>query len=366
MLIRRLPLLAAAVLLLASAAQAQASEVRSKVAGVAREIAKLLKEKAHTDAAVGEFTGPPVPASSAGPALELALKDELTKLKVTINDGAFIIIKGEYFILDDEKRSDELIVRVLITLRDKKRNPIKELTTDIGAKGNEDIIKLLAISVSNEDIPKADDESVNRRLKQRVENPPPLKLADTKIKASPDSAFAVEVLSRPKGVGAPKVLTPRENKGQAFVDVKKDEEYVLRLHNNSKFEVAVSVTIDGVDAFQFFEPASQRPSSFLIAPGKTRDVSGWVRNTREINTFLVGSFGDSAAAKALRGSARLGTITVCFHPCWEGRIPPPGYEGARNVSPNATGFGPKKEEKSVVVKRTIGPLAAAVSIRYTK
>jgi hypothetical protein len=62
----------------------------------------------------------------------------------------------------------------------------------------------------------------------------------------------------------------------------------------------------------------------------------------------------------------LGTITVCFHPCWAGEVPPPDYEGVRTIDPNATGLGREIEKKSNVVKRTIGPLAVAVSIRYTK
>ncbi len=286
-----------------------------------------------------------------------------------INEDAFIFVKGDYEILDDEKNSrKDLTVRLTATIKNKRGKKIDELTADIGYRGNEDLVKLLAINTDQSEHTKSDREGQNEKLKQDLKNPP-LFLDGTKIKTKAGSPFAVEVFSRAAGNDSNplKLLKPQEKKkGQAFVEVKRHEEYVLLLHNTSKHEAAVSVTIDGVDAFQFFEPAAERPSMFLIAPGDKREIRGWSRNTSKVSAFQVGSFVDSAAHKALKKNASLGTITVCFHPSWEQGKTPPDFEGSRSSDPDATGIGRDIGEKIQVVRRTIGPLLAGVSVRYTK
>ena len=79
----------------------------------------------------------------------------------------------------------------------------------------------------------------------------------------------------------------------------------------------------------------------------------------------MGSFADSAAAKALKGSAKSARSPCASTPAGRDK-PPPEYEGSRSSSPNATGFGRERSEKTKVVQRTIGPLVAAISIRYNK
>ena len=101
---------------------------------------------------------------------------------------------------------------------------------------------------------------------------------------------------------------------------------------------------------------------------KTRSAQRSSELTNEVEALKarLSPFGDSAAGKALRGSSQVGTITVCFHPCWDGSTPPAGYEKARDVKKNATGLGEDRRVKTRVVKRTNGPLAASVSVRYGK
>jgi hypothetical protein len=370
--IRRLiPAAAAALLLLGAAADraTAASEVRSKLNHAAREIGQLLQDEKQTAVAIGEIAGPPLPKTSAGPMIQSVLVQELKKLKkpkVDIRDDAFVFITGEYFVLDNEtKNREDLTVRLVINLKNKSGKKLSELNIDLGYRSNEDLIRLLAINADLEKYPNEVPIDQNKRLRQQLKEQP-LKLDSTKIKVSVESPFAVEVLTRPARKGGFKAQTPKARNGHAFVDIKKGEEYVLKLHNSSKFEVAVSISIDGVDVFHFFEPAAGRPTTFLIAPGKTATVEGWMRSTKALNRFLVGSFGDSAAATALKSSSKIGTITVCFSPCWEVGKKPPGDYQPRSLDPRATGIGDKVDIKARVLQRTIGSLAAAISIRYDR
>src|SRR5262245_17611903 len=103
---RRITLTLAIASCLLAGRAARASEVRSKVATFAREIARLLKDEMQTEVAVGEFTGPPAPTTSAGPMIQQALIEELRKQDVGVNEKAFVFVKGEYFVLDEESKKD--------------------------------------------------------------------------------------------------------------------------------------------------------------------------------------------------------------------------------------------------------------------
>ena len=143
-----------------------------------------------------------------------------------------------------------------------------------------------------------------------------------------------------------RIAVPKDKEGKAFVGLKRGDVYKLRLHNADRIEAATSVTIDGVDAFEFYEPQKSRPTSFLIPPGGVREVKGWPRGTGSHNEFLVGSYSQSAAAKHLRSNAKLGTITVCFFPCWTGKTPPSEYGDARSTNENAERASPNSRARA--------------------
>jgi hypothetical protein len=355
-------------------------EMRKQLADAAREIAQVLGDEARDEVAIREFTGPPTPGANPGAMMQSILIAELKQRKVKIADKAELDVVGEYLLLDEEN-SNDLNVRLVIAVRNRRGKRLAELNIDIVTPGQQDLVKLLAMTA---DLAKVPGNAPRDMEIKKALNRPSLRFDGSKIKVSAASPYAVEMLVRQEGGPVLKALPAKEVKGQAFVEIKKGEEYALRLHNTSKSEVAVSVTVDGVDAFHFFEPAANRPEVFLIPPGKTRLISGWPRTSavksagkvldekfagikRTIgpltaalsvrysssgasnrlatsqgkvgpvtgdlpqarqSAFLVGPFADSAAAKALKPSTRAGTITVCFFPCWEGQAPP-GYEGAR-------------------------------------
>src|SRR4051812_26392860 len=112
-MIRRLSAALAAVLILGPLAQRlPGSEVRDELARAIKEIAQLIKDEKQREAAISEITGPPAPKTSAGPMIQAVLIEELKELKVAISDDAFVFVGGNYFILQDDTRPEELIVRL--------------------------------------------------------------------------------------------------------------------------------------------------------------------------------------------------------------------------------------------------------------
>ena len=259
-----------------------------------------------------------------------------------------------------------MIYRLILYVCNKKGDRLTEYSDDLTYRngGNEEMTRLGGHQFDLSEKIKAVPQDRNLEMKKQLEKPP-IHLDDYQVKTKDASPYAVEVLVRPHGEKAFKAVTPKDVKGKVFVELKRGDVYKLRLHNNTKIEAAVTVSIDGVDAFQFFEPEKGRPAYFLVGPNGKREVDGWARGTESHNEFLVGAFSDSAAAKVLRSSAKLGTITVCFHPCWTGKTPPE-YEGARSIEPNGTGLGKEVKKKTLVLPRTLGPLVASIAIRYDK
>jgi len=357
------------LVLLPAPRKAEGSELPDKLKAMVKKVKELLTNENQTTVAIGEFTGPPPPPFGFGAGIQSRLVEELAKLEVRIDQKSSLTVKGEYLPIEGENKED-LILRVVLNIRNKMGKLVQEISEDLpGHKpgNNEIIVKTVGIQVDLSKKTKASHEDQNHEIKRQMETPP-LKIDDCKVKTSAESPYAVEVLVRGEYEKEFKLVTPvnKDGKGNAFVPLKRGHVYKLRLHNNTKYEAAASVTIDGVDAFQFFEPAAKRPGSFLVKESGTREVTGWTRGTESENEFLVGAFSKSAAAQVLKSNAKLGTIVVCFKPCWTGNKPPAEYDGSRSVEPNGTGLGNEVKKKTNVMPRTLGPLVASIVIRYNK
>jgi hypothetical protein len=368
--LRRIIFIAAIALIgvvLPAPQRAEAGELEAKIGSIAKKVGEFLKSKDQSEVSINDIIGPPDYPSSSGPGIQTLLVAQLAKQEIKLNKKAALSIEGKYIILDDENRKEELIFRVILFVSNKKGERLTEVSDDLTYKsgGNEEMAKLGGLQLELSDHVKATPQDRNQEMKKQVDKPP-VKIDDYKVKTTEKSPYAVEVFVRPHGQNDFKLATPTNKEGQVFVDLSRGDVYKLRLHNNTKYEAAVTVTIDGVDALHFFEPEKGRPTSFLVQPGKTRDVKGWHRGTESLNEFLVGEYSKSAAAQVLKSTSKLGTIVVCFHPAWTGKTPPPEYDGSRSVEPNGTGLGKEIKEKSNVTSRTIGPLVTSIAIRYNK
>jgi hypothetical protein len=193
---------------------------------------------------------------------------------------------------------------------------------------------------------------------------PTFHVTDTRISAAVNSPYAVEILVKEGGRYKTRKVT--DDEGLAFVPVKRDESFAVRLINNSPYGAGVTLTIDGVSMFAFSEKSY---SQVVLGPRKSVLIKGWHRTNDWSEEFLVTEYSKSAAAK-LNSTSDIGTITATFSAAWEvGKAPPPDESrdpSQHARSANATGRGPKIEDRYVEVQRRFGVIRAAVSVRYTK
>lgn len=195
---------------------------------------------------------------------------------------------------------------------------------------------------------------------------------------SPTSPYAVEVLvetspgkyePRPMKLDPIKIREPESDSDRILkvlkVDLKKSEIYAIKLVNNTDYDAAVGIFIDGLSRFAVADDPDDRVSMDIVKPKSIRIIKGYFRTNKSSNSFKVGEHSESVAAKLLPNSLQVGTIAVIFAAAWEkGRSAPVWEKGNPLASPNATGEGPAVEDHVIDVVRETGQVRAVIKILY--
>jgi hypothetical protein len=363
--------LLAACLTLAGAAPVRASaELRKELAGLAADLKQLLAGRGLDTIGLGQFTGPPTFPATAGPGINQVLTEELAKLGVKVELTAKLGLKGEYSVAEvpaeDDPKVKLLAVQVRAVVVDRLGGVVTDFSFDRKIRSEQALVELVGPTV--ELAPGDPPRDRDRKLRESLTDPRP-PAGGSIVRAGADSKFGIEILVGDKP-------RPAEAKdGLAFVRVDRGEQYAVRLINDSGREMAVALTIDGLSMYTFSElkhkdgPRKGEPlySAVILGPGQSTLIKGWHRTNEESRSFLVTAYPDTAAAQ-LRHEAGLGTITATFAASWEGDTPPDDEPPRRKgVTPgDGTGFGPPVNSKFTEVRRSIGVVRAAVSVRYTK
>jgi hypothetical protein len=366
--------------------EAVQKDLQAAVAQLADGIGKHLDSRSETTVVVGEFTGP----GKAGPGIQEALIRALKGRRldgkekpITAAEKAPLEVRGSYVLDDDPDARGDTDLKVL-------KLQAEFVLSKTGAKQTElemrpvrvrnsiDLAKLFAVTTTFHplDLPP-------ERVRKVVDaiNTPSVHVEGTRVSSKPDSPYAVEILTRPlAALGAPgQPATPRKvcdkDGCEAFVDIKQGELYEVRIINRSKSDVAVTLTIDGLDMFTFSEVRDQegqpRYNHMIFsrpAPGQVEAagrIRGWHVNNKRSDSFLVTEFGKGEASKLLKNSARVGTIVVTFAAAWDKDGEPPADEKG-NKSVSETAKGPPVETNLKETTRQIGRVREIVSIRYSK
>jgi hypothetical protein len=341
----------------ASAGRAEATEkLRKELAVIATSLSKALKGMEETSVAMGAFKGPSTLPTSSGPLFTKLLKEELEKQSIGVNSGSKYMVKGEYLDVIDA-RSNKLAVQIKGELTDKSNTPV--LTFNRGAIESDTTLASL-FGITTELASNATPEKRDETLQNGLDNPKVF-ISEARVAASSSSPYAVEMLV----AGRPRPSV--EDEGLAFCKIARDEIYGLRIHNNSPFDAAVTITIDGLSVFAFSE--NKNYTHYIIPPKSKADILGWHRSNQVSDSFRVVAYADSEVARALPSSASVGTITAVFAAAWDANSSPPPDEAPRSKGAppaDATGRGPAVAAKFVEVVKDGGVVRSSVSIRYTK
>ncbi len=358
--------------------------LRPALRGLSQKVAAVLKEQRKDTVAVGAFTGPAKYQASAGPGIQKLLIEELQQCGIRVDRQADLEAKGEYRPLQKPQRPLELQLTIAIV-----DSQTGAKVAELGGSVPDPSVLPAVLSVTCVD-PQVELVRQGKAAKKPVEvireerdrlargdeqlqslvvaTALGLQKSDTPwpgpsveggiVRAGATRPYGVEILVKgPSGYASrPASLS----EGLPFVALEKSEVFAVRLVNDADHDVAVELTLDGLNLFAF---SDEKGARFVVVPPKqATTVVGWHRDRKTAEAFVITDYGKSAAAEKLIASDQVGTITAAFHAAWEKGQPPPADEYGRG----AIGRGEQLAVESRGVQREVGRRRDVVSVRYNK
>lgn len=140
-------------------------------------------------------------------------------------------------------------------------------------------------------------------------------------------------------------------RGQWVVSLEQEELFGLKLVNNSDHDLAVRLTLDGVNSFHFSK-LSDKYTFYYVAGHSSLWVPGWHIDNEHSAAFQIGKYAGSVNQEVLEQPSDVGTITAEFARAWTDPNARPEDETSRAamMPEKAIHRGPDLE-KSYVEKR---------------
>ena len=371
---RFLPLLALLGLvgLVPAARAATESELNSEMKSLAEQIKPFLDSHHETAASIGQFTCPPDLPSSSGPAIASALGAQLKGVGIDVKvRGTKYNIQGDYKYVEDPSANDHShVLAIEARILDSKTNEeLVGLHQMKPATIYNDTLVASLLGITSDLPPDGSAKARDDKIKEAYENPQ-AHLDHTKIKAG-SSPYEIEILVKSGNGYVPR--PPVDKDGLAFVELKKDDVYRVRIYNYSNYDAAVTLTIDGLNMFAFSEVKDKEGKPLydhlIVHAHKASDIPGWYRNNNMNGSdeFLVAKYAECPAAQMFPESASIGTITVSFAAAWAPKDAPPPDEPSSSKSIDlGTKRGAPTGDGYTLVERQYGVTRATVSVRYSK
>jgi hypothetical protein len=325
----------------------------------------LEKDARVDDIAVGTFSGPPQLASSSGAAIKKLLTDELTERDIECTRKAKLSCEGRYSF--EESDASVLLVATVFEgsarrkVFEKKVYDVEDITTLLGVTGQ--------IAV--------DQPQRSEDLAASVQEPK-VAIGDSsggesiRISAAPDSPYAIEIYVKQGSDYIPRAA--ENDEGLAFVPLSLGDVYAIKIVNATPFAAAVTVTIDGLNMFEFSEIEAFRQLGKMVIPPSPDGfmLKGWHVSNRQSAEFQVAEFANGAVAQIkgqgvqlVKSDDDVGTITVSFAVAVPENEDFPSDE-PRTQSLLSTRMGARIDQGFKGVPMKIGRLREAVSVRYSK
>lgn len=245
---------------------------------------------------MGDFVGAPRLKAAGGAGLAVLLTAALEAESVAVADRAPFQIQGTFKTVENRAaegdRFDSVALRIEATMLDGKDNELSRFSINVFGDAPLQFsggTASLPTTKAGEPDPRALAD--REEAKRRAIDDPQATILGTEIRSTADSPYGIEVLV------AELPRTPSLQSGRAFVELRRGEEYVVRLRNTSPHEAAVTLTIDGLSMFAFSEEGNFG-SQVLIPAGRFVEIPGWYVTNEKTDLFEIGSYGESEIGRA--------------------------------------------------------------------
>ena len=353
---------------LTSARPASAQEgLRPDLAKLAEVAAAVIKKQGNDSVKIVPFNGPDA-IHSAGPGIRRILNEELTRQGITINNKSSLRLRGEYLLRSTSTEVQGLVITMTVT--DAEGTPLAIIDKHFNGDGGQikrvvEDPKLIAQALGGTipDGGRKPEQMQREDLKKRLDKPS-VCIDGTRVKSGPNAKYAFEVHVKRNGAYVP--LTPTDEEGLAFAGLDKADVFAINFINDSDYEAAIELTIDGLSNFAFFEKPGYR--HLIVKPKSSFLLKGWQRDTKTSDEFLITDYAKGAVKQLGASPDGVGTITVAYAAAWDPAKPAnrPPDDQARSKSTNAAGGGESFASPVVEVPRVLGRVRDVVSVRYQK
>lgn len=327
------------------------------VSKMAAEFERVLRQNGKKEVYVDNFLAPPQTNASAGPAIKIGLVEELTTRGIALKRRTEWSIAGGYRLADV---GGGLAVQLEGRIVDRGGMEVYSGTWDLG--GEPAIVSLFGPS-STLPLDKGEDGR-KKALRESIEAPK-ASITGTIVRGGTGSPYGVEISVAANDSWTK--LSPKDDEGLAFAPIKRGDRYAVTLYNDSDEDVAVTLTIDGLNIFRFSKNTDYK---YVVIPKKSHGmIKGWHRTNEVSDSFLITELAKGVAAETGESGANVGTITATFAAAWPMDASPPKVEEpllASRGTGNATARGPEIRAKFTEVVRRVGTPRAVVSVRYDK
>lgn len=360
--------------------------LRPDLKKLAEVVSAVVKKEGQGSVSLGSFTGRGGP-TSAGAGIKKVLGEELAAKEIAISDKASLEVSGRYIPRGDRTKdfqgSTEVVgLLITVTVTDAEGTPLAIIDKEFNGDGGqikhlvEDryvVAQVLGVTQPDEGGNRT-QERQGRDLKKRIDQPS-VTISGSRIKAGPEGQYAIEVQVRRGGKYVP--LAAIDEQGFAFNRLEETDVFALNLINESDYEAAVEVTIDGLSNFAFYEKKGYR--HMIVPPRSSYLMKGWQRNAKISDEFIITDYAKGAVKELGASPDGVGTITVAFAAAWDprwdpndpersklARRPPDDQSQSRGINDPAAGRGRPIASPVVDLPREIGRVRDIISVRYKK
>lgn len=315
-------------------AASAAESYRQALARVAADVAKLVTKHDLKSVAIAPITGSPM--ASIGPGLAQTVQEELTVLGVPVSKIGEATLRGDYRVkkVTHEGRTEsQLDLRLRLVRSDDDETELQSFKVDV----------LISDAV-----------------------PPENTIDGTVIRCAGNNSLGIEIKVDEDA------RVPESKRNLAFVELKREEQYAVKLINDSDKPVAATVFIDGLSMFAFCTernadgPNKGKPRyEHVSVPAKgSHTIKGWYRNRERTDRFRVTEYAQGAVHE-VGNTGQVGLITVTFFH-FEDPKEVASEESPKPRSVDATGFGEAIKVKYKEEHRFVGKQAGSVGVRYLR